>query len=126
MLTYEDIRTYALAKPAAVEDFPFDVRTAVFKVAGKMFLLCDPTGDPLRFNVKCEPERALMLRDVFDAVIPGYHMNKRHWNTVIVDGTIPDDDLRAFIDHSYDLVLAGLSRAVRREAGLEVEEGPVT
>jgi len=119
MITYSAMRAYALAKTAVSEDFPFDVRTAVFKVAGKMFLLCDPAADPLRFNVKCDPERALMLRDVFAAVMPGYHMNKRHWNTVVVDGSIPDEDLEAFIDHSYDLVVSGLTRAARRETGLD-------
>lgn len=118
MMTYSGMRAYALAKKAVAEDFPFDDRIAVFKVAGKMFLLCDPTAEPVRFNVKCDPERALMLRDVFAAVTPGYHMNKRHWNTVVIDGSIPDEDLEAFIDHSYDLVVAGLTRAVRHEAGL--------
>ena len=119
MTTYSAMRAYALAKTAVAEGFPFDDHTAVFKVAGKMFLLCDPAGDPLWFNVKCDPERALMLRDVFAAVTPGYHMSKRHWNTVVVDGSIPDADLEAFIDHSYDLVVASLTRAARREAGLD-------
>ncbi len=117
-MTYAEMRAYALAKTAVLEDFPFDARTAVFKVAGKMFLLSEAAGDPLWFNVKCDPERALMLRDVFAAVTPGYHMNKRHWNTVVIDGSIPDDDLEAFIDHSYDLVVAGLTGAARRQAGL--------
>ena len=118
MIPFERLRAHALARKGTAEDYPFDVRTAVFKVAGKMFLLCAPAEEPLRFNVKCDPDRALMLRQVLPAVRPGYHMNKRHWNTVVVDGSIDEEDLLAFIDDSYDLVVAGLTGAVRREWGL--------
>ncbi len=112
-MTFEDLRAYALSKAGAVEESPFDETTAVFKVAGKMFLLSSPLREPLRFNVKCDPDRALMLRDVFAAITPGYHMNKRHWNTVVIDGTIAEAEMLEFIDHSYDLVVAGLPRAKR-------------
>lgn len=100
----ESIRAYCLSKPDAEESLPFGPDVLVFKVKGKIFLLLPLDTVPLRFNVKCDPERAEELREQFAAVLPGYHMNKKHWNTVEVDGTVPGKLLREWIDHSYELV----------------------
>ena len=104
-MNVEDIRAYAIAKPGAEEGFPFGVETLVFKVEGKVFLLMGLSNDPLQFNVKCDPERAVELREQYTNVIPGYHMNKKHWNTIIVDGTMNSRELKEMIDHSYSLVV---------------------
>ena len=95
------------------EDFPFGEETLVIKVAGKAFVLADITRDPPAVNLKCDPERALELRAQYDSVRPGYHMNKKHWNTVEVDGSIAEEEILAMIDHSYECVVAGLTRADR-------------
>jgi len=118
-MTFDTLRTYLLAKPGAREDFPFDTITLVLKVGGKMFALTDITESPLRVNLKCDPLKAEALRRRYAAVLPGYHMNKRHWNTVVFDGTIPDAELRAMIDDSYRLVVRGLSRVQRATLGSE-------
>ncbi len=107
------LRAYLMSRPGAVEDFPFDAVTLVAKVGGKMFALVGTGEVPLRLNLKCEPEKALVLRQYYAAVLPGYHMNKRHWNTVVLDGSIPDDEVLSMIDESYALVVAGLPRAKR-------------
>lgn len=98
---------------AAVEDYPFGDGVAVFKVGGRMFALVSLEGDPGSVNLKCDPDLALELRARFSAVRPGYHQDKRHWNTVDLDGSIEDDELREMIDHSYRLVINGLPRAQR-------------
>jgi predicted DNA-binding protein (MmcQ/YjbR family) len=103
----EQVWEYCKAKPGAEECFPFGPETLVFKVKGKIFLLASLDKQPLQFNVKCDPERAIDLREKFACVLPGYHMNKKLWNTVIVDGTIPTYDLQEFIDDSYRLVSKG-------------------
>lgn len=100
----EKIREHALAKPEVEECFPFGEDTLVFKVQGKIFLLLSLDSSPVQFNVKCDPERAIELRDQYSSIVPGYHMNKRHWNTIIVDPTLPAKLLREVIDHSYELV----------------------
>jgi predicted DNA-binding protein (MmcQ/YjbR family) len=97
----------------AVEDYPFGDDVAVFKVAGKMFALVLLTGSPGSVNLKCDPALALELRARHQAVRPGYHQNKRHWNTVDLDGSIDDGELREMIDHSYELVVSGLPRHQR-------------
>ncbi|GAA5481409.1 MmcQ/YjbR family DNA-binding protein [Haloferula sargassicola] len=102
-----------LAKPGAEETTPFGPEVLVFKVGGKMFALTDPSDFPPRLNLKCDPDRAIGLRDEFDAVIPGYHMNKKHWNTVTLDGSIATSLIADWIDHSYDLVVASLPQAKR-------------
>ncbi len=118
MLSLEAIRRYSSQKGRKItEDFPFDEETLVLKVAGKSFLFTDITQDPVRINLKCDPDRALDLRSKYDAVLPGYHMNKKHWNTVILDGSIPDNEIMDMIDHSYDLVVGGLTKS--RRAGVE-------
>ncbi len=103
-MNVEDIRAHCIAKQGVEEGFPFGVETLVFKVGGKIFLLMGLTNEPLQFNAKCDPERAIELREEYDCVLPGYHMNKKHWNTVIVDGTLTSRQLKELIDHSYDLV----------------------
>src|SRR5690349_21589054 len=100
----EYLRTYCLAKPNVEETLPFGPDVLVFKVAGKIFLLSALDEEVFRFSVKCDPELAIELRERHTCVIPGYHLNKKHWNTVIVDGTAPTALLKEWIDHSYDLV----------------------
>jgi predicted DNA-binding protein (MmcQ/YjbR family) len=112
-MDFATLRTYLLSKPGASEDFPFDPVTLVAKVGGKMFALVGIDETPLRVNLKCLPEQAEVLRELYPAVLPGYHMNKRHWNTVVLDGSLPDEDVRGMIDDSYELVLQGLPRARR-------------
>ncbi|WKV74007.1 MmcQ/YjbR family DNA-binding protein [Streptomyces sp. PCS3-D2] len=111
-MTPEQLREFCLGFNAAVEEFPFTPETSVFKVKGKMFALSRLDAEPLTVNLKCEPELAVRLREEHDAIAPGYHMNKRHWNTVTVGG-IPDAMLRELVEDSYDLVVAGLPRAER-------------
>ena len=113
VMDFETLRSYLLAKPGASEDFPFDTVTLVIKVSGKMFALVGINDEPLRINLKCDPTKAEFLRARYPAILPGYHMNKRHWNTVILDGSIAEADIRAMIDDSYALVVAGLPKARR-------------
>ncbi len=103
-MNIEDIRNHCISKPDAEEGFPFGGDTLVFKVKGKIFLLVGLDSDPLQFNVKCNPDKALELREKYPCVIPGYHMNKKHWNTVIVDGSVSAVILKQWIDESYNLV----------------------
>lgn len=103
-MNLEQLREYTLSKPDAEETQPFGPDNLVYKVNGKMFLLTGFDSIPLQFNVKCDPELALELREQYASVIPGYHMNKKHWNTIIVDGSISNKELHKMIDHSYELV----------------------
>ena len=109
----ETARQYLLGKPEALEDYPFGPDVAVMKVRGKMFATLSTFEGEGRMNLKCDPDQALALRDIFAAVQPGYHMNKKHWNTVCLDGSIPQGELERMIDHSYSLVLKGLPKAER-------------
>ena len=111
----DGVRAYMSKRKGAYEDFPFGPQAMVFKVAGKMFALAGLDDTPLRLNLKCDPELALHLREVFPAVLPGYHMNKKHWNTVMLDGTIPVADICSMIDDSYDLVVKTLKKADREK-----------
>jgi predicted DNA-binding protein (MmcQ/YjbR family) len=106
----EQFREYCLSKSHATEDTPFGPEVLVFKVGGKMFALAALDEVPTRVNLKCDPDLALELRDRYEQVTPGYHMNKRHWNTVEIEEGVPDAELRKMIDHSYDLVVKGLPR----------------
>lgn len=115
----EQLREYCLSKPAVTEDFPFGPDTLVFKVGAKMFLLTNLETFPTTFNAKCDPERAVELRAEYPAIAPGWHMNKKHWNTIELDGSLRADMVRELIDHSFDLVVAGLTRKKRRELGLD-------
>ena len=110
----ENFRFYCLSKNGAHEDFPFDSETLVFKVQGKMFALTNIDFFE-SVNLKCDPELAVELREEFDAVRPGFHMNKKHWNTVNIDGTISDKLLYEWIDHSYYLVVKSLPKKLRQE-----------
>ena len=114
-------RAYFLARPDAWLDFPFGPDVYVFKVGSKMFGTLSWEAELARINLKCEPTQAQMLRDVFPAVLPGYHMNKTHWNTVLLDGSVPTGELERMIDHSYAQVVAKLPRAER--LALEVKYG---
>jgi len=104
-MNIETLREYALQKPAVTEGFPFGEDTLVFKVNGKVFLLAGLDHAPLQFNVKCDPDKAIELREAYpQAVLPGYHMNKKHWNTVVVDGSLSGKQLKEMVDESYNLV----------------------
>ena len=114
-MNLDSVHAYLMTKKGATQEWPFDLETPVYKVMGKMFALLAPDDDPLRITLKCDPDHALMLRDTYPAVIPGYYMNKRHWNTIILDGTISDDEIEEMIDESYDLVVERLTKAARKE-----------
>jgi predicted DNA-binding protein (MmcQ/YjbR family) len=104
-MNIETIREYALSLGKVEEGFPFGENTLVFKVKGKIFLLLSLDAEPLRFNVKCEPDRAIELREEFpDSVLPGYHMNKKHWNTIIVNGQLPSKMVLEMIRNSFGLI----------------------
>ena len=113
-MTGARLRRWCLARPGATEEFPFDRHTSVFKVAGKVFALSNLRGRPLRVSVKCDPELAAQLRISYPAVAPGYHLNKRHWNTITLDGSLDDALVFDMLEDSYDLVVAGLPRAARQ------------
>jgi predicted DNA-binding protein (MmcQ/YjbR family) len=104
-------REYCLSKPRANEGTPFGPDVLVFKVGGKMFALAALDEVPTTVNLKCDPDLALDLRDRYEQITPGYHMNKKHWNTIDIEGCIPDAELQRLIDHSYDLVVKGLPRS---------------
>ena len=110
----DEFREYCLTKAGATEGTPFGEDTLVFKVGGKMFALASLDEVPARANLKCEPDLALDLRDRYEAVTPGYHMNKKHWNTVELSADVPDAELRRMIDHSYNLVAKSLPKARRK------------
>jgi len=107
----EEFRTYCLAKPGVTESFPFDEVTLVFKVMSKMFALTGLNGEQFTVNLKCDPERALDLREAYPEIQPGYHMSKKHWNTIDFEGSLEDKMLMELIDHSYDLVVSKLKKA---------------
>lgn len=113
----ETIRNYCLAKKSTKESFPFGESTLVFKVCGKIFLLLGLDRRPFQFNVKCEPEKAIEYREEFSSVIPAYHMNKKHWNTVVLDGQLPAKFVREMIDDSYALVVKSLPLNERKKIG---------
>ncbi|MCP2163908.1 MmcQ/YjbR family DNA-binding protein [Goodfellowiella coeruleoviolacea] len=109
-MTPAALKAFCLTFPGAGEEFPFGEDSSVFKVAGKMFALSRLTSAPLRVSLKCDPDLAVQLRTRYPAITAGYHLNKRHWNTVVLDGSVPDQLVREMIEDSYDLVVAGLSR----------------
>ena len=112
-MNFDSLRKHLLAKPGTTEEFPFDTVTLVAKVCGKMFALISTNEVPLRLNLKCDPAKAEILREIYPAILPGYHMNKRHWNSVILDGSIPPTEIMSMIDDSYDLVVDGLPKTKR-------------
>ena len=119
-----ELRRWCLAQPGAAEDFPFGPEHSVFKVAGKMFAISALDRAPLEVSVKCEPELALQLGVTYAAIRPGYHLNKRHWNTVTLDGSLPDQVIRDLVQDSYDLVVSALPRRTREQLGWTPEAGP--
>ncbi|HZR79442.1 MAG TPA: MmcQ/YjbR family DNA-binding protein [Chthoniobacterales bacterium] len=114
----EQFREYCLSKAQANESTPFGEDVLVFKVGSKIFALASLDEVPARVNLKCDPDRALDLRDQYEEVQPGYHMSKKHWNTVVIEGSVPLSELRSMIDHSYELVLASLPKKERQLLGL--------
>jgi predicted DNA-binding protein (MmcQ/YjbR family) len=113
-MNVEEVRGYCLSKKGAIEGFPFDDTTLVVKVGDKIFALLNLDGPP-SVNLKCDPVKALELREIYPTVIPGYHMNKNHWNTLFLDGSLPKDLIISLLDHSYDLVFNSLPEKLRKE-----------
>ncbi len=113
-----DAIEYCLSRPGAEETTPFGPDALVYKVGGKMFALTMPDDFPARINLKCDPERAVLLREEYESITPGYHMNKRHWNTVTLDGSVPSSLVRELIDLSHELVVASLPKAMRAKLRL--------
>jgi predicted DNA-binding protein (MmcQ/YjbR family) len=111
------LRSHCLSFPGAAETFPFGPDTSVFKVEGKMFALSRLSEEPLRVSLKCEPALAEQLRKLHGAVVPGYHLNKRHWNTVLLDGSLPERLVKDMVEDSYDLVVSRLPATRRRALG---------
>jgi predicted DNA-binding protein (MmcQ/YjbR family) len=112
-----ELRSWCLEQPGAIEEFPFGPEHSVFKVAGKMFALSALDRAPLEISLKCEPDLALQLRAGYPAIRAGYHLNKRHWNTITLDGSLHDEFVRDLIEDSYDLVVSSLPKRVRQELG---------
>jgi predicted DNA-binding protein (MmcQ/YjbR family) len=112
-----ELRAWCVGQSGAIEDFPFGPETSVFKVAGKMFALSALDRTPLAVSVKCDPDLAVALRDSYPAIRPGYHLNKRHWNTITLDGSLPDELVRDLIEDSYDLVVSALPKRTREQLG---------
>jgi predicted DNA-binding protein (MmcQ/YjbR family) len=110
-----DLRKWCLRQPGAIEDFPFGPEHSVFKVAGKIFALSTLDRTPLAVSVKCEPELAVDLRRTYPAIRPGYHLNKRHWNTITLDGSLDDQLVRDLVQDSYDLIVSALPKRVREQ-----------
>ena len=113
----EEYRNYCLKKPGVTEGFPFDDKVLVFKVMGKMFALTD-VDNFVSVNLKCDPDRALELRESYPGIVPGYHMSKSNWNTVSTDGSIDDPLFYELIDHSYEMVVAGLTKKLKTELSI--------
>ncbi|MFD2588540.1 MmcQ/YjbR family DNA-binding protein [Croceitalea marina] len=114
-MNIEEFRNYCIAKKGVTEDFPFDEYTLVFKVMGKMFALASLERLPPQANLKCDPEKAVALREEYDGlIIPGYHMSKKHWNTIFLE-QLPPNFIKQQINHSYDLVVAGLVKKLKKE-----------
>jgi predicted DNA-binding protein (MmcQ/YjbR family) len=123
-ITASEIRAHCRTRPGAGEDFPFGPEVLACKVGGRIFALLFLSASPLAINLKCDPLRAAQLRQYYSAIRPGYHMNKRHWNTVVLDGSIPPEVFFSLIDDSYALVVAGLPKAARPPAPPSQGETP--
>jgi len=109
-MNFDAARSYLLSKPEVTEDYPFDLEVAVYRVRDKIFATLRDKAGVTHMNLKCDPDEALALRDIFPAVVPGYHMNKRHWNTIMLDGSIPQGELERMMDNSFLLVIRGMPR----------------
>ena len=116
-MNIEEYRDYCITKPGVTEGFPFDTNTLVFKVMGKMFALTNVNSFE-SINLKCDPEKAIELREEYEGINPGYHMSKKHWNTVIIESDVPTHLLKILIDDSYTLVVNSLTKKLRVELAL--------
>lgn len=116
-MNIEEFRDYCLSKKYVTECFPFDEKTLVFKVAGKMFALSGLEHQPSTVNLKCDPEKAIELREEFSDVIEGFHMNKKHWNTITIEGSLSYKFIKELVDHSYDMVVKGMTKKLQKELG---------
>lgn len=114
-MTPHELKAACLALTGAREEFPFDEHNSVFKVGGKIFAISRLDAEPLRVSLKCDPDLAVQLRLSYPAITPGYHLNKRHWNTVVLDGSVPDELVLELVEDSYDLVVAGLPKREREK-----------
>ena len=114
-MNIEDFRDYCIAKPGVTEELPFGPDTLVFKVMGKVFALTSLDSIEFRVNLKCDPDLAIQLREQFDFIQPGFHMNKKHWNTIYVNSPLSDTAFKRYIEHSYDLVVKSLPPKIRAE-----------
>jgi predicted DNA-binding protein (MmcQ/YjbR family) len=112
-MTYDDVEKRLLSLKGAAKDYPFGPEASVYKVAGKMFALVAGEDEPIRISLKCDPLEAVFFRSMYDAVKPGYHLNKSHWNTITLDGSVPEDLLHKMINSSHALVVKGLTKAER-------------
>ncbi|MEW5681576.1 MAG: MmcQ/YjbR family DNA-binding protein [Pseudomonadota bacterium] len=110
---FQQCRDYCLMQLQSMEDFPFGPDAYVYKVAGKIFAILGEERGVARVNLKCDPAEAVMLRDIFPAITPGYHMNKQHWNTVLLNGSVPDNEVKRQIENSYQLIVNSLAKAKR-------------
>ena len=116
-MNIEEFRDYCLSKKYVIECFPFDTTTLVFKVANKMFALSCLENIPAGVNLKCDPERAIELREEYSGIVAGFHMSKKHWNTITIEGNIPNSFIKELIDHSYNLVVNGMTKKLQKELG---------
>ena len=116
-MNIEEFRDYCLSKKYVTECFPFDEHTLVFKVANKMFALSGLEHQPATVNLKCDPEKSIELREEYNDIIEGFHMSKKHWNTIIIEGGLSNDFIKELINHSYDLVVKGLTKKLQKELG---------
>ena len=116
-MNIEEFRDYCLSKKYVAESFPFDEKTLVFKVANKMFALSGLEHQPSAVNLKCDPERAIELREEYSDIIEGFHMNKKLWNTITIESGLSNELIKELIDHSYDLVVKGLTKKLQKELG---------
>lgn len=116
----ESLRSHCLSKKGVEESQPFGPETLVYKVGGKIFLLIALEAVPLQFNAKCDPDAAIELREQWACVLPGYHMNKKHWNTIVVDGTVSDKHLLQWVDDSYNLVYESLPKRIKAELAAQL------
>jgi len=120
--TYEGLCSFLDSLPASRRDFPFGFDVLVHKLAGKIYSLMSWQADPIRLSLKSDPTEALRLRGLYSAITPGYHLNKRHWNTLLCDGSVPDDIVQGLILQSYNLVKSGLPRGVRTQLEMSTKE----
>ena len=116
-MNIESLRDYCLSKPSATEELPFGPDILVFKIMGKIFALTSLNTENLSVNLKCDPEKAVQLREEYDCVRPGYHMNKKHWNTVTFDNSVKDSLIKEWIDHSYETIIESLPKKLKAELG---------